>query len=332
MSSHLLGASVQLRDLVQLRAECGPWRRRAYRTAAPGGMQRTSRRGRGLEIEEIRAYQHGDDARDIDWRVTARKGRAHTKVYREQREQPVLFALDLRSPMAFGSRDRFKSVAVAELFALQAWAALADEDRVGAVIASPAGIQNFAPQRSESAVLRLLAQVVRLTGAAAADAATPTTGDHGTSVAASLDALLAALSQHVRAGHRCVVISDFYDINAAATQRLQHIARLGETTCVLVYDRLEEALPPPGNYALLAADGHARLTLNSADGGLRTRYAERMAQRREQLAALGRRSRVRIDELCVDEPVAKLLTRGNVRTADPYRNTAARLPSAQQEG
>ena len=336
MPTHLLGATVQLHDLVRLRAECGPWRHRARRTATTAGAQRTSRRGRGLEIEEIRAYQPSDDARDIDWRVTARKGRAHTKVYREEREQPVLFALDLRPPMAFGSRDRFKSVAVAELFALQAWAALADEDRVGAVIASAGGILSIAPQRGEAAVLRLLAQVAQVASttaeaqrSSAADSATGARTAGASTALPSIDMLLTALARNLRAGHRSVVISDFHDITEATSQRLQQLGRLGDSQCTLVFDRMEEALPPPGSYTLLGADGHTRLTLNSADAGIRARYAERMAARRMQLAALARYPRMRVDELCVDEPATKVLRRSD---APPPAHTAAAAPADRLRG
>src|SRR5690606_21478103 len=87
-----------------------------------------------LEFEEVRAYQAGDDIRSIDWRVTARSGRPYTKLFREERERPLLLAVDQRQAMFFGSRTCFKSALAAYLGALIAWAALAGGDRIGGVV------------------------------------------------------------------------------------------------------------------------------------------------------------------------------------------------------
>lgn len=112
---------------------------------APGGKVRTHQfgghrsafRGRGMEFDEVRAYQPGDDIRTIDWRVTARTGRTHTKLFQEERERPVLLLSDARRAMRFGTRDCFKSVLSARVTALLTWVALAGNDRVGGVTLSP---------------------------------------------------------------------------------------------------------------------------------------------------------------------------------------------------
>ena len=149
------------------------------------------------------------------------------KVYREEREQPLLLGVDLRAPMHFGTRDRFKAVAAAELCALLAWAALADADRVGGVIATDGGCALLEPRRSDSAVLHLLARI------AGALQAPP---DTRRADAPGLDALVVALAQRARAGHRCVLVSDFHDLTRTTGQRLQQLARLGSVTSVLVFE------------------------------------------------------------------------------------------------
>ena len=79
-------------------------------------------KGRGMEFDEACPYQAGDDIRNLDWRVTARSGRAHTKLFREERERSVLFWVDFRSNMQFATRGRFKTVLASEAAALLAWA------------------------------------------------------------------------------------------------------------------------------------------------------------------------------------------------------------------
>ena len=119
------GVNVTLEQLIRLRAaarglELGS---RHLAISSQAGGYRSAYRGRGLEFDEVRAYQTTDDARTIDWRVTARRGRPHTKIFREERERPVLVLVDLHPGMYFGSRLRFKSVLASQAAALIAWAA-----------------------------------------------------------------------------------------------------------------------------------------------------------------------------------------------------------------
>ena len=99
--------------------------------ALMAGNVRTRYKGRGMSFAEVRPYQAGDDIRCIDWRVTARTGKTHTKVYREERERPVLLWVDYRKPMFFGTRNSFKSVVAAKTAALLAWSTAQHGDRLG---------------------------------------------------------------------------------------------------------------------------------------------------------------------------------------------------------
>ncbi|MDH4074155.1 MAG: DUF58 domain-containing protein, partial [Gammaproteobacteria bacterium] len=91
-------------------------------------------KGRGMEFDESRPYQPGDDPRSIDWRVTARSTEAFTKLYREERERPVLIMTDLRANMHFATRGCFKSVNAARAASLLAWAAHHRGDRLGGIV------------------------------------------------------------------------------------------------------------------------------------------------------------------------------------------------------
>ena len=99
------------------------------------GVIAAAQRGRGLEFQEVRPYVSGDDPRTIDWRVTARRGKPHTKLFREERERPVWLLADLNARMFFGTRRQLKSTVVVRAAALLAWSAALGGDRVGAVVA-----------------------------------------------------------------------------------------------------------------------------------------------------------------------------------------------------
>ncbi len=129
-------ASTSLDELVQLRSEASVLRRRKrFRRDAPRSGEIASRRlGRGLDFAELREYQPGDDVRLIDWKVTARTGRPHTKLFTEERERPVFLVIDFRSAMRFGTRGSYKSVLASRLAAIVGWTAVAARDRVGGVV------------------------------------------------------------------------------------------------------------------------------------------------------------------------------------------------------
>ena len=128
---------VTLADLVRLRAAGESLQLTAprIRVAIEGGHV-SPYKGRGVEFDESRPYQPGDDLRTIDWRVTARTGKPHTKVFREERNRPVFVWLDLRRPMLFATRGAFKGVRAAEIAALVAWSAVANGDRLGGLVFS----------------------------------------------------------------------------------------------------------------------------------------------------------------------------------------------------
>jgi uncharacterized protein (DUF58 family) len=113
-------------------------------------------RGRGMEFDESRPYQPGDDPRSIDWRVTARSTTAYTKLFREERERPVLVAVDLRSNMHFATRGCFKSVNASRAAALLAWSAHHRGDRLGGLIFGDATHRELKPRLGRRAALRFV--------------------------------------------------------------------------------------------------------------------------------------------------------------------------------
>jgi uncharacterized protein (DUF58 family) len=260
----LRGVSVAVADLLALRGVRLALRRNALRSSGPQGGNRLSRhRGRGVDFAEVRLYQPGDDVRSIDWRVTARKAKPHTKVYREERERPTLLVVDQSRAMLFGSRVRLKSVAAAECAALLAWHALDSGDRVGGVIFDDAAEYSFKPYRNPRAVVRFLSRLQRSNVALVAQPDGPRTPR-------VLGALFEHLTHIARNGFRIYFISDFSAFDTDCERQLRRLARHNSVVLLRISDPLERELPPPETYAV--TDGEARRTLSTGNEQARERY------------------------------------------------------------
>lgn len=239
-------------------------------------------RGRGVDFEEFRVYQPGDDVRSIDWRVTARIGRPYVKVFREERERPVIIGVDQSHNMYFGSQVAFKSVVAAEAAAIICWTTVDNGDRVGGVVFNDERQELIKPKRSKRSALRFLnataemnqelVHVHRETGGSGA-------------------CLLHALEQIYRItkpGSNVYVISDFLAWDEACARYVQQLALHNSTTCVLIYDALEENLPRPGVYSI--TDGSARSSIDTHTRTARETYHHefdaRILSLREQLSLM----------------------------------------------
>ena len=229
------------------------------------GPNKTNFRGRGIDFEEVRAYQAGDDIRTIDWRVTARSGEAHTKLFREERERQVLVVVDQRNTMFFGSRHCCKSVLAAHLAALLSWAALQRGDRLGGVVFSDTEHHEVRPRRSRRSVLAFLSAIAETNTALPLDIP----GE-----ARRFSDMLCDLRRIARPGSSLFIISDFAGAqDPDAMEHIHQLARHLEITALHCSDPLEQALPAAGRYTV--TDGRQRADLYTGDRSLRDTFADR---------------------------------------------------------
>ena len=226
-------------------------------------------RSQGMEYTESRLYSAGDDVRRIDWRVTARTGRAHTKLFRLERCKDLYCLVDQRARMRFGTRASFKSVTAAELAALAGWAAAAGGDRFGALVAGPreARIRMGAAEGATAALCTALAAVEA--------------GEQASAGERALDALAARAVEEATAGTRFIVLSDFADHDAVFERAVKLLRGRGALNLIWVLDPIEEHLPRPDRYPL--TDGREHLVLDTALPGVREAHARDFAARRERL-------------------------------------------------
>ena len=245
---------------------------RARRLASTllAGDYRSVFRGAGMEFAEAREYTFGDDVRLIDWNVTARMGTPWVKQYVEERELPVVCAVDVSASQLIARSPRGRIGAAAELAALLGFAAIAQHDRTGLLTFTDRIEEYIPPGRGTRHVLRMVREVLQ--GA---------TEGRGTSIATACEHLLRVLKR------RTVVflISDFAD--SGYHQALRMLAHRHEVIALPLIDPLDSALPNLGIIEVEDAERGTRLLIDTGDAGFRRRYAAAAAERaRARSAAL----------------------------------------------
>lgn len=284
-SNVLPGAYVSTDQLLRLRFRPKPKDPSRVKAAsgAQAGLRLSKQKGRGVDFAEVRQYQPGDDIRSIDWRVTARKNTPHTKVFREERERPAMLFVDQSQHMFFGSQQRLKSVAAAELAARIAWQITASGDRVGGMVLDNLGHHIFRPFRTVRATGRLLQQVALSNQILARP--TPDTANAGAAHGRLRDAL-GALNQLRQRRHRVFVISDLGGPLDLWQSSLHRLAQHHQVHVVQITDPLDGELPPAGVYNI--AHGEQTISFYSGDTALRARYASDHEKRAARITELCR--------------------------------------------
>jgi len=252
-------------------------------------------KGRGVEFDESRPYEEGDDLRTIDWRVTARTGKPYTKVFREERDRPVIVWLDLRRPMLFATRGAFKAVRASQAAALIAWSTVANGDRLGGLVFGEGAHLELRPRLGRASALRLFQA---LTQPERWDAESQAGGGDG-------ETALLRLTRVARPGSLVFMLSDFRDLGAAADRQIRQIARHSDVFLFHIFDSIERELPPPGRYRITAAGRSFAIETDSAEA--RERYRAQFAERRQRLADLARAPSIALlDCATTDDPHAVL--------------------------
>lgn len=299
------GITVKLAELIALQRYAQLVRYRSAEYATRVGDHRSKLRGRGMDFSEARNYQAGDEIRHMEWRVTARTGRPHVKVYHEERERPVMILVDFSPSMFFGTRIAFKSVLAARLAAILAWTVAKQGDRVGGLVCSAKEHDEFLPRSRQAGVLPLLAALSNYT-AHYQHQITPT------STSATINHALLRLRRVTKPGSIVVIISDFYALD---TESEQHISRLRRHNDVLAYhicDVLELAPPKPGIYAI--TDGQQELLLDTTLDAVRFGYQFYCEQRIQTLEAQCKRLQIQYAQVTTATDLALL-----VRQTFPWR-------------
>lgn len=230
------GVDVNLNELLsykqQAKLKLQPISKADYRLRAGNYLAKI--KGRGMEFAEVRHYQAGDDVRAIDWAVTARTGKAHTKLFQEEKERPVFILLDLSDSMIFGSIFAFKSVQACHLASLLSWQAKQRGDRLGGIIFNNQQAVELKPAGRSRGLMAFLHQSESLCNK-------QITKNH--SQEQSLLVQLKRLSRLVQTGSQVHLISDFSQLDETCHKLLSQIAKHNQLNAWQISDPLEFSLP-----------------------------------------------------------------------------------------
>jgi uncharacterized protein (DUF58 family) len=244
-------------------------------------------KGLGMEFAEVRPYQPGDDIRTIDWNVTARMGAPFVKKYVEERDLTVFLVVDVSGSLSFGSRAILKRELAAEIAALLSFAALRNQDRVGAALVSDRLELFLEPRRRRTHVLRMVREVLDR----------PSQG--GTDLESGLDAVLATLKRR----SVLFLISDF--LGPAPTRGIKAAAARHDLIVVEIVDPRDQEIPPVDPVVLRDAETGELALVHGRR--LARRHAEQRRCEREELARLARKLGVDRLELRTDRPYINTL-------------------------
>ncbi len=301
----LRGTYVTTQDLVRLRGRTQglmlPVNPAVYRT---GGF-RSKILGRGMEYEKSRRYEAGDDVRMIDWRVTARTGTAHTKVFQEDRQKAVYLIADLTSTMRFGTQSAFKSVVAAEAAALLAWAAHSQGDLISIVGVTDQGVRQGKLASSSASLMKQLNMLAKLSQTLPSENESPS----------AFAKALSVVAPKVRTGDLAVIFSDLANLTDLSGKALAYLSRRQSLIVCWIQDPIEQESLPVGHYPV--TDGLQYTTLHLSSTGRRKKLQTLLDQRNQAIhETLKRLGSTNVQMKCGDE-IVKVLHRAFHRSSHP---------------
>ena len=228
-----------------------------------GGKHASKLRGRGLDFEEVRNYVAGDDIRNIDWKVTARTQKTHSRVYSEEKEKPALIVVDQSKSMFFGSQLRTKSVVAAELAALAAFRVLKEGDRVGGVVFADHGIDIVYPKRDRKNILRFVEKIVERNHEL--EQSSPVKLEE------ALKETMLKIRNIVSHDFLIIIISDFMRYSPEVIKFISHLAQHNDVILAKVFDPMERDIPAA---KVIAGDGEKQIVIDGESKRLREKFQE----------------------------------------------------------
>ncbi len=259
------------------------------------GDFKSSFKGRGIEFEEVRSYTFGDDVRDIDWRVTARKNQPFTKLYAQEKDREVYAWLDLSESMRFGTKNELKSVTAAKTAALLGWFALANRDRFGLIVFDGNKTHIFEPKRDYENLLIILKKIEQI--------ATDTLHQANESQTRIKSLQLAAK----RIGKKSILflISDFNFLHEEKNSVISTLSFSNDVCVINIYDNLEDVAPPKGEY--MAQYNDVKYLLINKNNEYGKMYQTYFAHKRQILKDFCTKFNCKYRQIRTDLPIFKQL-------------------------
>lgn len=270
---------------------------RSVKSIVPGNHH-SPFRGQGLEFDSVREYVPGDDIRSIDWRVTARTGFPHLKIFKEDRERQMAICVDMNATMRFGTRKTFKSIQAARVAAFLGWQGIARQDRVSGCFFGdvPNGIHFFAPTRTRKsfcAMLKMLAE--------------PPTEQHSI----SLENVLQQINEAAHTRSLIYLISDFMSIseNSQHDARISQLSKRCDIVFIAINDQADKSIYPAGMIGF-CANGKEKIDVNTHSAAGREAYAAQWKENRQRLYEMTSKLKIPMIELTTESDIHRDLVLG----------------------
>ncbi len=260
--------------------------------ASFAGQYESVFKGRGMQFDEVREYQPGDDIRSIDWNVTARTGKAYIKRFVEEREMTVMFAVDLSASGQFGTVNKIKNELAAEFCAVLAFAATKNNDKVGLVIFTDRIELFIPPKKGSGHVLRLIRELLYFK-----------MPKRNTDIPMAID----YLNKVMRKKATVFLVSDF--LEAEFKRPLTLLNKRHDVVAVAVNDRAEMALPSIGLIEFEDAETGEVMLIDTSSSRFRRQYSGKAIERSDELKNMLRSINVDCINISTDKPYIQDLIR-----------------------
>ena len=263
------------------------------------GLYRSAFRGRGMTFSEVRAYQFGDDVRDIDWNVTARLNNPYVKVFEEERELTVMLLVDVSGSLNFGTTNQFKRDMAAEIASTLAFSAIQNNDKIGMVLFSDKIEKYILPKKGRKHILYLVRELLEFQ---------PESQQTDIKVAVEF---LRKVSKR-----RCTafLMSDFHYRSESFEDVLKICAQKHDTVAIQLYDHREKELPKVGLMNVIDAETGDTMCIDTNSEGVRRRYVSGWMERQQALKQILTRSKVDYVSISTgDDYVKSLMKLFNMR-------------------
>lgn len=271
--------------------------RRKVGSTGPGNHH-SPFRGQGLDFDAVREYVVGDDIRNIDWKVTARTGSPHLKLFKEEKNRHTIICVDMNSAMRFGTRNTFKSVQAARCASLLGWRALAHQDRINACLFGdvPEGLHYFASKRTHQTLSMMLKMLSE-----------PPSEQHDI----SLDIPLQHICRIVHPGSLIYLISDFMDLSVTFSKasELSRLSKSCDVVFISINDQADQALSPAGLIGFCGTNAE-KVYINTDSIKDRETYASQWKANRKALKTLTERFKIPLIELSTESEIHRDLLLG----------------------
>lgn len=255
------------------------------------GKYHSAFKGRGMAFSEVRAYQYGDDVRDIDWNVTARTGNPHVKVFEEERELTVMLLIDVSGSLDFGTRAEIKRDVVTEISATLAFSAIQNNDKIGVVFYSDKVEKYIPPKKGRKHILYIIHEMLDFKPQS-----------RKTDISCALEFLVSALKRKCTA----FLISDFY-ARKSFEKQMMICSNKHDVVAIQVFDPFAKTLPDVGLMKIMDLETEHEMYIDTSDKKLRNAHSKYWQEREQELESLFKRSNVDSVAVATNEDYVKSL-------------------------